>query len=58
VCLPLAFKLKRYLQFDQLMRSMILDGVVGIQSGVAPGALRSRLSVYVHAGHTKAGAKH
>jgi chemotaxis protein MotA len=56
VCLPLAFKLKRYLQFDQLMRSMILDGVIGIQSGAAPGALRSRLAVYVH-GHKKAGPK-
>lgn len=58
VCLPIAFKLKRYLQFDQLMRSMILDGVIGIQSGAAPGALRSRLSVYVHGGHKKGGGKH
>ena len=57
ICLPLAFKLKRYLQFDQLMRSMILDGVVGIQSGAAPGALRSRLAVYQH-DHKKGAKKH
>lgn len=57
VCLPLSFKLKRYIQHDTLMKSMILDGVVGIQSGAAPGALRSRLSVYSHDAH-KAGAKH
>lgn len=50
VCLPLSFKLKRYVQHDQLMKSMILDGVVGIQSGAAPGALRSRLGVYAHGG--------
>lgn len=48
VCLPLSFKLNRYVQHDQLAKNMILEGVVGIQSGVAPGALRSRLSVYVH----------
>lgn len=54
VCLPLSFKLKRYVQHDQLMKSMILDGVVGIQSGAAPGALRSRLGVYAHGGHKKA----
>jgi chemotaxis protein MotA len=46
VCLPLAFKLKRQIQHDQMMKSMVLEGVVGIQSGMAPGALRSRLSVY------------
>lgn len=57
VCLPLSFKLKRYVQHDQLMKSMILDGVVGIQSGAAPGALRSRLSVYAHDAH-KGGDKH
>ena len=47
VCLPLSFKLKRQLQHDQLIKSMVLEGVVGIQSGMAPGALRSRLGVYV-----------
>ena len=59
ICLPLSFKLKRFLQVDQLMRSMILDGVIGIQSGAAPGALRSRLAVYQHdGGHKKDAAKH
>jgi len=57
VCLPLAFKLKRYLQHEQLMQGMILDGVVGIQSGAAPGALRSRLAVYAHHAR-KGGDKH
>jgi len=57
VCLPIAFKLKRYVQFEQLLRSMILDGVIGIQSGAAPGALRSRLSVYLHDKHGKAAGK-
>jgi chemotaxis protein MotA len=52
VCLPLSFKLKRQIQHDQLLKGMILEGVVGIQSGMAPGALRSRLSVYVHDAHT------
>ncbi|MHC5064168.1 MAG: flagellar motor protein [Planctomycetota bacterium] len=48
VCLPLSFKLARQNQHDQLHKSLILEGVVGIQSGMAPGALRSRLSVYVN----------
>ena len=48
VCLPLSFKLTRQNQHDQLLKSMVLEGVVGIQSGMAPGALRSRLSVYVN----------
>lgn len=46
VCLPMSFKLKRHIEHDQLLRTMLLEGVVGIQSGVAPGALRSKLSVY------------
>jgi flagellar motor component MotA len=33
---------------------MILEGVVGIQSGIAPGALRSRLKAYL--GSHSAGA--
>ena len=45
-CLPLSFKLKRQVQHDQLFKSMVLEGVVGIQSGMAPGALRGRLAVY------------
>ena len=48
VCLPLASKLMRQNQHDQLLKSMVLEGVVGIQSGMAPGALRSRLSVYIN----------
>ncbi|MEM7202969.1 MAG: flagellar motor protein [Planctomycetota bacterium] len=52
VCLPLSFKLKRQIQHDQLMKQMVLEGVVGIQSGMAPGALRSRLTVYL-GGHHK-----
>ncbi|MBZ0153090.1 MAG: flagellar motor protein [Planctomycetes bacterium] len=47
VCLPMSFKLKRHIEHDQLMKSMILEGVVGIQSGIAPGALRSKLKVYL-----------
>lgn len=47
VCLPMSFKLKRLTQIEQLYKSMVLEGVVGIQSGMAPGALRSRLGVYV-----------
>jgi chemotaxis protein MotA len=47
VCLPLSFKLKRQLQHSQLLKSMLLEGVIGIQGGMSPGALRSRLSVYV-----------
>lgn len=46
VCLPMSFKLKRHIEHDQLLKSMVLEGVVGIQSGMAPGALRSRLKVY------------
>jgi len=46
VCLPLSFKLKRHIEHDQLLKSMVLEGVVGIQSGMAPGALRSKLAVY------------
>jgi chemotaxis protein MotA len=47
VCLPMSFKLKRHIEHDQLLKSMILEGVVGIQSGIAPGALRSKLKVYL-----------
>lgn len=47
VCLPIAFKLKRQLELERVRKSMVLEGVVGIQSGLAPGALRNRLSVYV-----------
>lgn len=46
VCLPLAFKLKRLGQRERVRKSMVLEGVVGIQSGVAPGALRHRLAIY------------
>lgn len=49
VCLPISFKLKRHIEHDQLLKQMILEGVVGIQSGIAPGALRSRLKVYLGA---------
>lgn len=53
VCLPMSFKLKRHVEHDQLLKRMVLEGVVGIQSGMAPGALRSRLKVYLggHAAH-------
>lgn len=47
VCLPLAFKLKRLIEQEQQIRSMVLEGVVAIQSGVSPGALRTRLSAYM-----------
>ena len=47
VCLPLAFKLKRQIEHDQLLKNMVLEGVIGIQSGMATGALRSRLRVYL-----------
>jgi chemotaxis protein MotA len=47
VCLPIAFKLKRQIERERVRKSMVLEGVVGIQSGLAPGALRNRLSVYV-----------
>ena len=55
-CLPMSFKLKRHIEHDQLLKSMILEGVVGIQSGIAPGALRSKLKVY--AGGHGGGDKH
>jgi chemotaxis protein MotA len=47
VCLPMSFKLRRHIERDQLLRAMVLEGVVGIQSGMSPGALRSRLRVYL-----------
>ena len=47
VCLPMSFKLKRHIEHDQLLKNMVLEGVVGIQSGIAPGALRSKLRVYL-----------
>jgi chemotaxis protein MotA len=57
VCLPMSFKLKRHIEHDQLLKQMVLEGVVGIQSGVAPGALRSKLRVYVGS-HRGGGKKH
>jgi len=55
VALPMSFKLKRHVEHDQLLKSMVLEGVVGIQSGIAPGALRSKLKVYAgsHGGGEK-----
>ena len=47
ICLPMSFKLKRHVEHDQLLKNMVLEGVVGIQSGLAPGALRSKLKVYI-----------
>lgn len=47
VALPIAFKLKRHVEKDQLLKSMVLEGVLGIQSTMAPGALRSRLMVFL-----------
>ena len=47
VCLPISFKLKRHIEQDQLLKQMTLEGVIGIQSGMAPGALRSKLRVYL-----------
>jgi chemotaxis protein MotA len=57
VALPMSFKLKRHIECDQLLKNMVLEGVVGIQSGVAPGALRSKLRVYLGA-HGAAEKKH
>lgn len=59
VCLPMSFKLKRHIEHEQLLKQMVLEGVVGIQSGMAPGALRSRLKVYVgnHGGPHQDGQK-
>lgn len=53
VALPIGFKLKRQVHHMQLLKSMALEGVIGIQSGIAPGALRSRLRLYLgsHGGH-------
>ena len=42
-----SLKLKRQMEHEMLFRDMVLEGVVGIQSGMAPGALRSRLAVYL-----------
>ena len=59
VAVPFSLKLKRQMEHEMLFRDMVLEGVVGIQSGMAPGALRSRLAVYLgnhHGGHDK-GAK-
>ncbi len=47
VCMPCFFKLQRQSEHQQRMYRMILEGVVGIQSGVAPGALRSKLGVFI-----------
>jgi chemotaxis protein MotA len=58
VCLPMSFKLKRHIEHDQLLKNMILEGVVGIQSGIAPGALRSRLKVYLGSHGASAEKKH
>jgi chemotaxis protein MotA len=47
VCLPIAFKMRRQLERERVRKSLVLEGIVGIQSGLAPGALRNRLSVYL-----------
>ena len=54
ICLPFQAKLNRQNEHAQLLMAMTLEGVVGIQSGLAPGALRSKLSVYCRDhGHKK-----
>jgi chemotaxis protein MotA len=47
VCMPSYFKVVRQGEHQQRMYQLILEGVVGIQSGLAPGALRSKLSVFI-----------
>ena len=47
VCMPAFFKVTRQGEHQLRMYQMILEGVVGIQSGLAPGALRSMLSVFI-----------
>lgn len=47
VCLPMAFKLRRHIEHDQLLKLMVLEGVVCIQSGMAPSAVRRKLHVYL-----------
>ncbi len=50
VALPFAAKLKRQLEHEMMRRQMILEGVIAIQSGTAPGALRSKLGAFAR-GH-------
>jgi chemotaxis protein MotA len=47
VCIPSYYKIVRQGEEQRRMYRLILEGVVGIQSGLAPGALRSKLSVFV-----------
>lgn len=47
IAIPFSLKLKRQLEHEMLFKNMVLEGVIGIQSGMAPGALRSRLGVYL-----------
>lgn len=56
VCLPLAFKLQRDVERDQVRMNMILEGVVGIQAGTAPSALKHRLTVYLRSDDEVEGA--
>ena len=57
VCIPFSLKLKRQMEHEMLFRDMVLEGVIGIQSGMAPGALRSRLTVYLGNHHGGAHGK-
>jgi chemotaxis protein MotA len=47
VALPFSAKLKRQLEHEMMRRRMVLEGVIAIQSGTAPGALRSKLGVFL-----------
>ena len=47
VCIPSYYKIVRQGEHQRRMYRLILEGVVGIQSGLAPGALRSKLSVFL-----------
>ena len=57
VAIPFSLKLKRQMEHETLFRSMVLEGVVGIQSGIAPGALRSKLTIYLGDHHRSAHGK-
>ena len=47
VCLPLADKLSAKLDIEEINQTLIIDGVLGVKSGMSPSLMREQLVAYL-----------
>lgn len=50
-CLPIARKLRRLIEDDSSVHDMVIEAALGIQAGLSPRVLESRLEPYLSAAH-------